>query len=250
MRCATAASSRASLAKLRGANRREVDMPGISDVGLQLLAQLADVSMRALCLALIAFAAIWTARSAAARHAIWSAVLGAMLVLPVLAPLVPPMAVKIARPAYLSASAFPPGGALTNARSSAIARPAAPAAPTSTPRWPAVLSILYVTVALGFLTRLLAGFRQSRRLLFKSDTVRDERAMRSLQELAAAHSMPWPLPRLFASQAVTVPITMGAKEPAILLPADWPGWDDWKLRAVLAHWLAHIRPPDSRVPAP
>ncbi|PYT35874.1 MAG: hypothetical protein DMG58_00910 [Acidobacteria bacterium] len=44
-----------------------------------------------------------------------------------------------------------------------------------------------------------------------------------------------------ASRAVAVPITVGAKEPAILLPGDWQSWDDWKLRAVLAHELAHIR---------
>ncbi len=53
--------------------------------------------------------------------------------------------------------------------------------------------------------------------------------------------MSWPLPQLHASRAVTVPIALGAKDPAILLPATWQSWDDWKLRAVLAHELAHIR---------
>ena len=82
-------------------------MSGISDLSLQLVAQLVDVSIRSLCLAFIAFAVIRAARarSAAARHAIWSVVLGAMLVLPVLAPLVPPIAVKIAPRAFLPASA-------------------------------------------------------------------------------------------------------------------------------------------------
>ncbi len=27
----------------------------------------------------------------------------------------------------------------------------------------------------------------------------------------------------------------------ILLPSAWSSWDDWKLRAVLAHELAHIQ---------
>ena len=53
--------------------------------------------------------------------------------------------------------------------------------------------------------------------------------------------MPWPLPQLRATRSIAVPVTIGAREPAILLPADWETWDDFKLRAVLAHELAHIR---------
>ena len=218
-------------------------MPWISNLSLQLVEQLADVSIRSLCIAFIAFAVIQSARmrSAAARHAIWSVVLGAMLVLPVLAPLVPPMAVKIAPGAFIPASASKPGGALAHSRSSSGARAVAPTPPTPVPpRWPALLAALYLMAAVGFLVRLLAGFRQCRRLLFQSGTVRDERALLLLQDLAAAHSISWPLPRLCASRAVAVPITIGAQEPAILLPADWQSWDDWKLRAVLAHELAHI----------
>jgi len=39
-------------------------------------------------------------------------------------------------------------------------------------------------------------------------------------------------------------MTVGFSEPAILLPANWQSWDAWKLRAVLAHELAHIRRSD------
>ena len=222
-------------------------MPWISNLSLQLVAQLADVSIRSLCLAFIAFAMfavmrMHRMRSAAARHAIWSVVLGAMLVLPVLAPLVSPIAVKIAPRTFLPAFAYQPGGALAHTRSSTNARTVTPTPPTQAPpRWPALLAALYLTVALGFLARLLVGFRQSRRLLLGSETVRDERALVLLQDLAGAHSIPWPLPRLCALRAVAVPLTIGAKEPAILLPGDWQSWDDWKLRAVLTHELAHIR---------
>lgn len=222
-------------------------MPAIYDLSLQLVEQLADLSIRSLCLAFVAFAVFTVIRtprtsSAAARHAIWSVVLGAMLVLPVLAPLAPPMSVKIAPRASRLASAFQPGGALTDARSSASARAITRTAPTpEPPRWPAALAALYLTAALGFLARLLVGFRLSRRLLLHSETVRDQRSSDVLQDLATVHSIPWPLPRLRASHAVAVPMTVGAKEPAILLPSDWQSWDDWKLRAVLAHELAHIR---------
>jgi TonB family protein len=219
-------------------------MPWISDLSLQLVAQLADVSIRSLCIAFIAFAVIRSARmrSAAARHAIWSVVLGTMLVLPVLAPLVPPMAVKIAPRVFLAASASQPGGSLTHMRSSAGNRTVTQTPPTpAPPRWPALLAALYLTAALGFLARLLVGFRLSSTLLLQSETVRDPRALLLLEELAAAHSIPWPLPRLCASRAAAVPVTVGATDPAILLPGDWQTWDDWKLRAVLAHELAHVR---------
>ena len=44
-----------------------------------------------------------------------------------------------------------------------------------------------------------------------------------------------------SSNSVIVPMTAGFSDPVILLPANWQSWDAWKLRAVLAHELAHIR---------
>jgi hypothetical protein len=40
---------------------------------------------------------------------------------------------------------------------------------------------------------------------------------------------------------LTAPATAGWRRPAILLPDDWPAWDDATRRAVLAHELAHIQ---------
>ncbi|MCU1273554.1 MAG: peptidase BlaR1, partial [Bryobacterales bacterium] len=39
-------------------------------------------------------------------------------------------------------------------------------------------------------------------------------------------------------------LTLGWREPIILFPHDWEIWDEWKLRAVLSHELAHIRRAD------
>jgi beta-lactamase regulating signal transducer with metallopeptidase domain len=52
------------------------------------------------------------------------------------------------------------------------------------------------------------------------------------------------LPRLHAAQNLVVPVTIGSRDPVILLPADWQAWDGWKLHAVLAHELAHVRRAD------
>lgn len=53
--------------------------------------------------------------------------------------------------------------------------------------------------------------------------------------------MGWPLPKLRVSGSVVVPMTIGFREPVILLPGNCQTWDAWKLRAVLAHELAHVR---------
>jgi len=42
------------------------------------------------------------------------------------------------------------------------------------------------------------------------------------------------------------PATIGWRNPAILLPGDWRGWDDRERRAVLAHELAHVLGGDYR----
>jgi len=42
------------------------------------------------------------------------------------------------------------------------------------------------------------------------------------------------------SELITVPVTIGALRPTILLPVDWPAWDDAKLTAVLAHERSHV----------
>ena len=217
-------------------------MFGIFDISSKLLAQLADVSLRALCLGLLALVAIRIVRSAASQHAVWTVVLAGMLALPVLAPLAPPLAMPVAirqaRPARWVVASGVAAAPRTSVHS---VSPTAPPSVPAPPRWPMLVAAAYLAVALGFLTRFLVGYRFSRRLLSNCEIVREPRAINLLDDLACAESLPWPLPELRATSAVTVPMTIGWREPAILLPAEWQGWDDWKLRAVLAHELAHIR---------
>jgi hypothetical protein len=49
------------------------------------------------------------------------------------------------------------------------------------------------------------------------------------------------MPVLLESELVQVPMTIGFIRPAVILPVGWENWDDWKLRAVLLHELAHVR---------
>jgi hypothetical protein len=109
---------------------------------------------------------------------------------------------------------------------------------------PVILAMVYFGVALGLLSRILLGWRFLRRLRRESEPVHESRALLWAEDLGAAHCLTWPLPRVRESRAVVVPLTAGWRDAVIVLPADWPRWDDWKLRAVLAHELTHIRRSD------
>jgi len=213
----------------------------MSYVSFEILGHLADASIRALGLALIACVAlaILRTRHAAVRHAVWSVVLVGMLALPVLAPLLPPIAVKIMqRPssAVRLIRGNPPAPARSISRVAPSERLPTPAAPI----WPTVLTGIYLAGVAASLARMLSAWRTCRRLVGRSEPIRDPGAQNVLTDLAAAQSMPWPLPELRSSQSVIVPMTVGSGEPVILLPDKWRDWDAWKLRAVLAHELAHI----------
>lgn len=211
-------------------------------LSLPILSHLADASIRAFGLALVACVAlaILRTRHAAARHAVWSAVLAGMLALPVLAPLIPPLAVRML-PQPVPAAHLIRNNLRTSAPSASHAalprRPSTPVVPT----WPTVLAGVYLAVVVASLARVLFAWRSCRRLVRRSELIREPDALDLLADLAVAQSMPWPLPPLRSSPSVIVPLTVGSREPVILLPDNWQDWDSWKLRAVLAHELAHIR---------
>jgi TonB family protein len=212
------------------------------NVSLQILGHLADASVRALGLAVIACVAlaILRTRHAAVRHAVWSAVLAGMLALPLLALLLPPIAVKIMQRPPEAVAMIPRNPQAAAHSASRVAPPERLPVPT-VPIWPTVLTGIYIAGVVASLARMLAAWRTCRRLVRRSELIRDPHALDLFADLAAAQSMPWPLPQLRLSRSVIVPMTLGCSDAVILLPDNWQDWDDWKLRAVLAHELAHIR---------
>jgi len=107
---------------------------------------------------------------------------------------------------------------------------------------------VYLLVSLLMLGRLALGTLLAQRLRRTGRRIEDPRASRWLEWHTLAMGVERPLP-LLESAAVTVPLTVGAWRPAILLPSGWREWESAKLSAVIAHELSHISRNDSRTKA-
>jgi beta-lactamase regulating signal transducer with metallopeptidase domain len=213
---------------------------------------LLDASLR-ICLIAAVIGLILTAmrvRSNSTRHTVWTAVLCAMLLMPVLPSLMPSISVPI--PAR-AAEVLPSAPAFADLQfdstdSRPIARGASHAVPgpRTTPRggtpgrttastgvsWPArsLATAVYLLGAAGCFLRLLSAWL----------------AMIRLSRSAARVALPCEA-AVCESGLVATPLTVGILTPKIILPADWPRWSDEKLRGCLAHELAHIKRHDPLV---
>ena len=185
-------------------------------------------------------------RSGAARHAAWSAVLLAMLTMPGLMAIVPPVAVAV--PSTLAVDFGGIAGEwISNAPVETAASPdvtgprpsVAVASPSLDPKgsphrpasdWRIAAIALYAAGALLFFVRIAAGWMLARRLVARATRVAcDNRAP------------------VFESSAIATPMTAGIVSPCVLLPVTWRAWPEDTLQAVLAHENAHIARRDSLV---
>jgi beta-lactamase regulating signal transducer with metallopeptidase domain len=98
--------------------------------------------------------------------------------------------------------------------------------------WTVIAAALYLSVASILLARFLIGLAYAGRLIRASQTIDDPLVTRRLALTTT--------PRLAESELISVPVTMGAFRPTILLPAGWRAWSVTKLDAVLAHELSHV----------
>ncbi len=103
--------------------------------------------------------------------------------------------------------------------------------------WPYRVSVAawstYFLVASFLLARLLMGLIVSQRLLRTATPIHDPRISALLPPSTRA--------AVFRESAlVSVPVTLGAFKPSILLPLAWREWDQAKLQSVLSHELSHV----------
>jgi TonB family protein len=199
--------------------------------------RMADASVRALVLGLLAFLlVVFIRRSSTTQHAVWMLVLAGMLALPFLRPVVPATHVRLPQaltpqpakitPAHLSAKPYgtPPPIVISPERTE----------PLPVPRWPLFLLAAYLVGVMLFGARLLFGVLLTRRALRNTRTIHSE--LWEHWDLIADTNVDL---NLEESDRVRVPLTAGFELTRVIFPADWREWPAEKRTAVLAHELAH-----------
>ena len=210
----------------------------------------ADISLRIVAAAAVGLLlVVLRVRSGAARHAAWSAVLIAMMTMPVLMAIVPSVEVPvpstlaldfgaiagepnpyvaIERPVRQDFTGRQPSVAITSPILEAKAGPRW--RPTFRSGYQIAATALYAAGALFLFVRIGIGWILARRLVVGAVRV------------SCDNRTP-----VFESPAIATPMTTGIVSPCVLLPITWREWPEDKLRAVLAHENAHVARRDSLV---
>jgi len=207
-------------------------------------------AVRVLALAAVASLALaaFRARATSVRLFTWTALLYAALAMPLLQSLLPMLPIPAL--AFLSIQPARPTSHVTIVRTAYLTKTDAAqpsdsqANPSVTPTVRAqllatVAAGIYLAIALILLTRFSVGLAMSRRLRSASQTISETRLTKALVS-AAQHTGLSTIPRAAESARISVPITMGVLQPAVLLPITWREWEDAKLNAILAHELSHV----------
>ena len=193
-------------------------------------ALLLEVAVRAALIAVGTACILWALRirAAAARHAAWTTVVIAMLLLPIWSVAGPkiPLAVLPATPASLDSGSGANPGLGNVAPQPSVARSGPMSIPATAPTVGAsVLIGAYLLGAFALLIRLAIGTAHARRL----------------RRGAVMHAG-----RATSARCAT-PITVGWLAPVLILPEGWDRWSASHLDAVLTHELEHARRHDPLV---
>lgn len=212
-----------------------------------ILRYLGDHAVRALILAVAAAAIlrILRVKRASLLLGVWTGVLYAAFAMPLLGTLLPvlPVSLGLGESALTNAAA---ALVSTPVDSGPVRVPATRSAPAPRPpiSWPLVALAAYTAVSCLLAGRLALGLMLGRRLSRGSQPICDVAVQLALAAQARALGLARSV-RLAESAAVTVPLTVGVLDPAVLLPGDWRAWEESKLAAVLAHELAHVKRRDA-----
>ncbi|MEO8575441.1 MAG: M56 family metallopeptidase [Gemmatimonadales bacterium] len=239
---------------------------------------LIDTALKGSLLILAAAIAVYLlrGRSAAARHAAWSAAVVGHLALPILTLLVPQWRIPLLpappwldTPAPVSApqlnnqaaqiilSSEPPETAAPAASAPSIdlgtsASPNTPSAvdrgsasstiKSAVKKWPLVstFGLLWIVGTMLVLLRLAIGTWRVGRLAKNGDRVDDGEWLSLTQRIAKGLGITRPL-TLLRGNSLAVPVTWGVVYPAVLLPPDAGDWPEARRRFVLVHEMAHVK---------
>jgi len=222
-----------------------MDSVSLSNITRELAARMADASVRAALLGILALLLIpFIRRSSTAQHTIWMLVLAGMLGLPFLRPVLPATHIRLPqvltpRTNYAVAVHTSPSVA---PRSLPLAIPPAENRAPAFPLWPQFVMAAYFAGVALFGARLLGGVLWTRRALRNTRAIPEE--LWEHYELIADANVDLSLEE---SDYVRVPLTTGSTLMRVIFPANWREWPQAKVKAVLAHELAHARRRDPLV---
>ena len=228
---------------------------------------LIDTALKGSILIAVAAAAAYflRGRSAAARHAAWTAAVIGHLALPALAVLMPEWKLPIfPAPSWMQASAPAVVPAPRNETTSThVAEPVATSAKKAAPA-PAVpiaaaqpsisnrlatrvrdanippIVLLWLLGSTIVLLRLAVGTWKVGRLAKAGDRVDDGEWLSLATRLSNRLGITRPL-TLLRGDKLAVPVTWGVVYPAVLLPPDSTDWPEERRRFVLVHEMAHVK---------
>lgn len=196
-----------------------------------------------LLLAACGVTALLARRSAALRHAAWTAVVAALFALPVVQAFAPPLSIALpiapspsaaAQAVHVDAIALPSAESSAPPALTPAAQPVAPARRPFDPRPLAIgVWLAGAAVALGYFA---AGRVALAELARTARTVEDGSWRALTREIAAKLGVHQNVRLLIAADAMS-PMTWGS---TILLPARAEAWPEAQRRAFLVHELAHI----------
>lgn len=109
--------------------------------------------------------------------------------------------------------------------------------------WILFIAPVYCFVTSVLLVRLALNLLFVKQLVRRSEPIFDS-DLRNLGHDIWLHSLSRYKPQIRVSHEVRVPVAAGIDEVTILLPPHWQAWPLEKLRAVLAHEMAHVRRDD------
>jgi TonB family protein len=205
------------------------------------------IVLRSLVLAVLCGCVAWLLRSKTAelRFSLWRWTLFALLALPLLTRVTPPLLEAPRAQAAVNLLPSTPAAVVHSGNHSPDMGPFSNRKLIShSTAWVLFLPGLYVFVTLVLLGRLGYNLTCLGRITKRSQVIPDA-AFRELFHDIWLESQAPLKPRIAASNDVSAPVTFDSGDLWILLPQSWRTWEEAKLRAVLTHEMAHVKRGDS-----
>lgn len=210
------------------------------------------------------FGAAWAAsfllrgRAASIRHAVWTGLMAAALLLPILGALAPSveLAWLPANPPRMQLLSPASGAGRSAVAPTGVTRPAPALADSMTAPGPVrqtatvpfaptlnqTVAGLWLFITLLFVVRIAVAHRRARRML---DACVDPPDALVTALTSVARELYVGVPPLRLAAAGTMPAVIGVLRPSVIVPADAMSWTAERLRLVLLHECAHVRRRDA-----